>query len=71
MSLLNRLFHYLNAYKILFSKPIDSNYDIILLGGAFGSMFSFLQVKASPLLDASQTNMADVGLCFFLWQATF
>ncbi|OTA00092.1 hypothetical protein A9Z42_0041410 [Trichoderma parareesei] len=30
----------LNAYKSSFSRPIDSRYDIVLLGGALGSLFS-------------------------------
>ncbi|EED14899.1 tetracycline transporter, putative [Talaromyces stipitatus ATCC 10500] len=49
-SLLNRIFHYLNAYKNSFSKPIDSRYDIVLLGGALGSLFSFLQAIAAPVI---------------------
>ncbi|PLN84652.1 tetracycline transporter [Aspergillus taichungensis] len=49
-SLLNRIFHYLNAYKNSFAKPIDSRYDIILLGGALGSLFSFLQALAAPVI---------------------
>ncbi|GAM33329.1 hypothetical protein TCE0_004r00151 [Talaromyces pinophilus] len=49
-SLLNRIFHYLNAYKNSFSKPIDSRYDIVLLGGALGSLFSFLQALAAPVI---------------------
>lgn len=32
--------NYLNAYKASFARPIDSHYDIVLLGGALGSMFS-------------------------------
>ncbi|KAE8146137.1 major facilitator superfamily domain-containing protein [Aspergillus avenaceus] len=49
-SLLNRIFHYLNAYKNVFAKPIDSRYDIVLLGGALGSLFSFLQAIAAPFI---------------------
>ncbi|OOF96178.1 hypothetical protein ASPCADRAFT_207539 [Aspergillus carbonarius ITEM 5010] len=49
-SLLNRVFHYLNAYKNSFAKPIDSRYDIVLLGGALGSLFSFLQALAAPFI---------------------
>lgn len=49
-SLLNRVFHYLNAYKNSFARPIDSRYDIVLLGGALGSLFSFLQAIAAPLI---------------------
>ncbi|GAB1193163.1 hypothetical protein APSETT444_002366 [Aspergillus pseudonomiae] len=49
-SLLNRIFHYLNAYKNAFAIPIDSRYDIVLLGGALGSLFSFLQALAAPFI---------------------
>ncbi|KAL2007635.1 hypothetical protein VTN00DRAFT_7617 [Thermoascus crustaceus] len=49
-SLLNRIFHYLNAYKNSFAKPIDSRYDIVLLGGALGSLFSLLQAIAAPFI---------------------
>lgn len=49
-SLLNRIFHYLNAYKESFSIPINSKYDIVLLGGALGSLFSLLQAFASPII---------------------
>ncbi|OQE34351.1 hypothetical protein PENCOP_c019G07241 [Penicillium coprophilum] len=49
-SLLNRIFHYLNAYKNSFARPIDSRYDIALLGGALGSLFSLLQAFAAPVI---------------------
>ncbi|KAJ5794410.1 hypothetical protein N7457_001009 [Penicillium paradoxum] len=49
-SLLNRIFHYLNAYKNSFARPIDSRYDIVLLGGALGSLFSLLQAFAAPAI---------------------
>lgn len=49
-SLLNRVFHYLNAYKNSFAKPIDSRYDIVLLGGGLGSLFSLLQAIAAPFI---------------------
>ncbi|OOQ84119.1 tetracycline transporter [Penicillium brasilianum] len=49
-SLLNRIFHYLNAYKNAFARPIDSRYDIVLLGGALGSLFSLLQAVAAPII---------------------
>jgi MFS family permease len=49
-SLLNRILHYLNAYKNAFAKPIDSRYDVVLLGGALGSLFSFLQAIAAPVI---------------------
>ncbi|KAL3477977.1 major facilitator superfamily domain-containing protein [Aspergillus californicus] len=47
---LNRIFHYLNTYKNSFAKPIDSRYDIVLLGGALGSLFSLLQAIAAPII---------------------
>ena len=40
----------LNAYKTSFSRPISDRYDIVLLGGALGSLFSFLQAIASPII---------------------
>ncbi|KAL2808167.1 major facilitator superfamily domain-containing protein [Aspergillus granulosus] len=49
-SWLNRIFYYLNAYKNSFAKPIDSRYDIVLLGGALGSLFSLLQAVAAPFI---------------------
>ena len=49
-SLLNQIFYYLNTYKQSFAKPINSKYDIVLLGGALGSLFSLLQAIASPLI---------------------
>lgn len=54
-SLLNRIFHYLNAYKNSFAKPIDSRYDIVILGGTLGSLFSFLQAIAAPFIG----NLSD------------
>ncbi|KAK0508433.1 hypothetical protein JMJ35_009517 [Cladonia borealis] len=49
-SLLNRILRGLNAYKQSFSRPISDRYDIVLLGGALGSLFSFLQAIASPII---------------------
>ena len=49
-SLLNRILYGLNAYKRSFSRPISDRYDIVLLGGALGSLFSFLQAIASPII---------------------
>ena len=49
-SILNRIFYGLNAYKQSFSRPISDRYDIVLLGGALGSLFSFLQAMASPII---------------------
>lgn len=40
----------MNAYKNAFAKPIDSRYDIVLLGGALGSLFSLLQAVAAPVI---------------------
>ncbi|EEQ32512.1 hypothetical protein McanMca71_004124 [Microsporum canis] len=51
-SLLNRILHYLNAYKNSFSKPIDPKYDVVLLGGALGSLFSLLQAIAAPIIGS-------------------
>jgi hypothetical protein len=39
-TLLQRVLGGLNKYKASFSRPIDSRYDIVLLGGAMGSLFS-------------------------------
>ena len=41
-SLLAYILTWLNAYKASFARPIDSRYDIVLLGGALGSLFSFV-----------------------------
>ncbi|KAF4632099.1 hypothetical protein G7Y89_g6031 [Cudoniella acicularis] len=49
-SILAHILTYLNAYKASFSRPIDSRYDIVLLGGALGSLFSLLQALASPII---------------------
>ncbi|KAL2183381.1 MFS general substrate transporter [Thermothelomyces heterothallicus CBS 203.75] len=49
-TLLASVLGYLNAYKAAFARPIDSRYDIVLLGGALGSMFSLLQAVASPFI---------------------
>jgi hypothetical protein len=39
-TLLQQVIAGLNRYKASFSRPIDSRYDIVLLGGAMGSLFS-------------------------------
>ena len=39
-TLLSTVLGYLNTYKAAFARPIDSRYDIVLLGGALGSLFS-------------------------------
>ncbi|KAI0385059.1 MFS general substrate transporter [Hypomontagnella monticulosa] len=49
-TLLAQILNGLNAYKSAFAKPIDSRYDIVLLGGALGSLFSLLQAIASPVI---------------------
>ncbi|KAK1758547.1 major facilitator superfamily domain-containing protein [Echria macrotheca] len=49
-TLLSSILGYLNAYKASFARPIDSRYDIVLLGGALGSLFSLLQAVASPII---------------------
>ncbi|KAI0397643.1 MFS general substrate transporter [Xylariaceae sp. FL0594] len=49
-TILAKILHGLNAYKSAFSRPIDSRYDIVLLGGALGSLFSLLQAIASPVI---------------------
>ena len=40
----------LNAYKNSFARPINDRYDIVLLGGALGSLFSLCQAIASPII---------------------
>jgi predicted MFS family arabinose efflux permease len=42
----------LNQYKNAFSRPINDRYDIVLLGGALGSLFSLLQAVASPIIGS-------------------
>ncbi|PQK15162.1 hypothetical protein BB8028_0005g06760 [Beauveria bassiana] len=49
-TLLQRIISGLNSYKASFARPIESRYDIVLLGGAMGSLFSLLQAFASPLI---------------------
>ncbi|KKA27336.1 hypothetical protein TD95_002311 [Thielaviopsis punctulata] len=49
-TLLQTVLNYLNAYKQSFNRKIDSRYDIVLLGGALGSLFSLLQAIASPII---------------------
>lgn len=40
----------LNAYKHAFARPINDRYDVVLLGGALGSLFSLLQAIAAPVI---------------------
>ncbi|KAI9720482.1 MAG: hypothetical protein M1828_005653 [Chrysothrix sp. TS-e1954] len=49
-TILSRILHLLNTYKNAFSRPINSRYDIVLLGGALGSLFSLCQAIASPFI---------------------
>lgn len=49
-TLLASILGYLNAYKAAFARPIDSRYDIVLLGGALGSLFSYSRLPSSPSL---------------------
>ncbi|KAF1953190.1 MFS general substrate transporter [Byssothecium circinans] len=49
-TILSRILAGLNTYKNSFAKPINDRYDIVLLGGALGSLFSLLQAIASPII---------------------
>ncbi|EMC97348.1 hypothetical protein BAUCODRAFT_156042 [Baudoinia panamericana UAMH 10762] len=49
-TLLARILYGLNAYKNSFARPINDRYDIVLLGGAMGSLFSLCQAVASPVI---------------------
>ncbi|KAF2205587.1 MFS general substrate transporter [Delitschia confertaspora ATCC 74209] len=51
-TILSRILRLLNTYKNSFAKPINDRYDIVLLGGALGSLFSFLQAIASPIIGS-------------------
>ncbi|KAI0996323.1 hypothetical protein K3495_g11857 [Podosphaera aphanis] len=76
-TLLTQILSYLNAYKVSFTRPIDSRYDIVLLGGALGSLFSLLQAIASPIIGtlsdrygrrtALLTSMCGNILSVLLW----
>ncbi|KAK2599979.1 hypothetical protein QQS21_005281 [Conoideocrella luteorostrata] len=78
-TLLQQVLGGLNKYKASFSRPIDSRYDIVLLGGAMGSLFSILQAIASPLIGklsdrygrrtALLTSMCGNVLSVLLWVA--
>lgn len=46
-TLLSSVLGYLNTYKASFARPIDSRYDIVLLGGALGSLFSYVTVSSN------------------------
>jgi hypothetical protein len=47
-TLLSSVLGYLNAYKAAFARPIESRYDIVLLGGALGSLFSYVDIVPRP-----------------------
>lgn len=49
-TLLSQVLYGLNRYKASFKRPINDRYDIVLLGGALGSMFSLCQAVASPII---------------------
>ncbi|KAF7191815.1 Major facilitator superfamily domain-containing protein 10 [Pseudocercospora fuligena] len=49
-TVLAKVLYGLNAYKNSFKKPINDRYDIVLLGGALGSLFSLCQAIASPVI---------------------
>jgi predicted MFS family arabinose efflux permease len=49
-TVLSQVLYGLNAYKNSFAKPINDRYDIVLLGGALGSLFSLCQAIASPII---------------------
>ncbi|SMQ53377.1 unnamed protein product [Zymoseptoria tritici ST99CH_1A5] len=49
-TVLSNVLYGLNTYKNSFAKPINDRYDIVLLGGALGSLFSFCQAIASPII---------------------
>lgn len=49
---LDSIFNTLNAFKASFHRPISSRFDVVLLGGALGSLFSFLQAVSSPIIGS-------------------
>ncbi|KAF2218242.1 major facilitator superfamily domain-containing protein [Elsinoe ampelina] len=49
-SILTSVLDALNTYKNIFERPINDRYDIVLLGGALGSLFSMCQAVASPII---------------------
>ncbi|KAF8454927.1 major facilitator superfamily domain-containing protein [Terfezia claveryi] len=50
--MLNSVLGYLNSYKAAFARPISARFDVVLLGGAMGSLFSLLQAFASPIIGS-------------------
>lgn len=51
-TVLSQVLYGLNAYKNSFERPINDRYDIVLLGGALGSLFSLCQAIVSPIIGA-------------------
>ncbi|KAK6501903.1 hypothetical protein TWF481_009722 [Arthrobotrys musiformis] len=51
-TLLRTTFEYLNSFKAAFSRPISSRFDVVLLGGAMGSLFSLLQAFSAPIIGS-------------------
>ncbi|KAK6544107.1 hypothetical protein TWF694_000817 [Orbilia ellipsospora] len=49
-TLLRTTFAYLNSFKASFSRPISDRFDVVLLGGALGSLFSLLQAFSAPII---------------------
>ncbi|KAF3906541.1 hypothetical protein ABW20_dc0107595 [Dactylellina cionopaga] len=49
-TLLRTTFGYLNSFKASFSRPISDRFDVVLLGGALGSLFSLLQAFSAPII---------------------
>lgn len=49
-TLLTTIITHLNSYKRTIGLPTDSRYDVVLLGGALGSLFSLLQALSAPIL---------------------
>lgn len=49
-TLLTTIVIHLNSYKRTIGLPVDSRYDVVLLGGALGSLFSLLQAISAPIL---------------------
>lgn len=51
-TLLESVLGALNAFKAAFDRPLGARFDVVLLGGALGSLFSALQAVAAPLIGA-------------------
>ncbi|KAF8468346.1 major facilitator superfamily domain-containing protein [Kalaharituber pfeilii] len=49
-AMLNSVLKYLNSYKTAFARQISPRFDVVLIGGAMGSLFSLLQAFASPII---------------------